>query len=70
MVFNYEKDDRSGAEIKKRALAVLLSYCEGHGHGEIDLDGPIVGAGRPQSVQGANARRLPMVARGGAVGRE
>ena len=41
MVFNYEKDDRSRAEIKKRALAVLHSYCEGHGHGEIDLDGPM-----------------------------
>ena len=41
MVFNCEKVDWSRAELKKRALAVLRSYCEGHGHGEIDLDGPM-----------------------------
>ena len=31
----------SAYPIKKRALAVLRSYCEGNGHGEIDLDGPM-----------------------------
>ena len=41
MVFNIDKDKMITDDIKHRALGVLRSYCEGRGHGEIDLDGPM-----------------------------
>ena len=41
MVFNYEKDDWSRADIQRRALALLWNYVDGRGAGEEELDGPM-----------------------------
>lgn len=40
MVFHPGKSEGAIAEIKRRALTVLRSYCEGAGMSEVDLDGP------------------------------
>jgi hypothetical protein len=41
MVFADYKEDIAAEDVKRRALAVLWSYWNGRGAGEVELDGPL-----------------------------